>query len=375
MALSPWTISNQSEKTTASTRAAAAKTGQPKPQNSFADLMAREQTESSADKSAPTVSRLPERGLPLRSGALAGRSPSDLLRAQNFTRAGADVNQVRNMDNMMRSLGAGGSSTLDIARSLGAAKNLRIVAAANQGKGFALSSNDFIHTRNSVARATASKKTGAGQEMRGIGRLSAKFESGSDGIAAIGYDSTGGTSYGKFQIASRVGTMKSFLSFLDAQAPDLAKRLRGAGPANTGSRRGGMPNEWRQIAREQPERFEKLQEDFVIESHYKPALNAIEQRTGLSAANISPAMREVIWSTAVQHGPAGAARIFERADAMSGKSSESAYERKLINNVYSVRAGQFGSSSKQVRQAVLNRFREEKQLALNMLGNAKANRA
>jgi len=42
------------------------------------------------------------------------------------------------------------------------------------------------------------------------GELSAKFESGKDGIAAIGYDRQGGTSYGKYQIASRVGMMKLF---------------------------------------------------------------------------------------------------------------------------------------------------------------------
>ena len=69
-------------------------------------------------------------------------------------------------------------------------------------------------------------------------------------------------------------------------------------------------------------------------------------------------MREVIWSTAVQHGPAGAARIFDRADDLSGKPTDPAYERKLISNVYKLRAGQ---------AAVHNRFRQEKTLALNML--------
>ena len=161
--------------------------------------------------------------------------------------------------------------------------------------------------------------------------------------------------------------MKSFLNFLDSEAPDLAKRLRKAGPANTGGRKGAMPNEWRAIAKEQPERFEKLQEAFIHESHYKPALDSIEQRTGIDSSRLSPAMREVIWSTAVQHGPAGAARIFERADEVSGKPTDASYERKLITNVYKLRAGQFGSSTRQVREAVQSRFRQEKQLALNML--------
>ena len=88
-------------------------------------------------------------------------------------------------------------------------------------------------------------------------------------------------------------------------------------------------------------------------------------------------MREVIWSTAVQHGPAGAARIFDRADDLSGKPEDAGYERKLISNVYKIRAGQFGSSTAQVQQAVRSRFRQEQQLALNMLdgGSSRASLA
>lgn len=323
----------------------------------------------------PMVARLPEENttLPLRNPVLAGRSPGDLLRSQNFAKAQADIAQTRAMDSFMQ--GLSGGSALDAARNMGAARQLRSLtnAAANNGRGFALTPADFIHTRAPVGRASEAGATTRGrhaarsQNETGMGRLSARFESGGDGIAAIGYDRTGGTSYGKYQIASRVGSMKSFLSFLDGEAPDIAQRLRKAGPANTGSRRGGMPDAWRAIAAEQPERFEELQEAFIRESHYRPALEAIVQRTGLEEDSLSPAMREVIWSTAVQHGPAGAARIFDRADDLSGKPEDAAYERKLISNVYKIRAGQFGSSTSQVRAAVRNRFREEQQLALNML--------
>ncbi|WP_165075094.1 MULTISPECIES: hypothetical protein [unclassified Desulfovibrio] len=324
----------------------------------------------------PQVARLPEDNttLPLRNTVLAGRSPSDLLRAQNFTKAQADIAQTRAMDGLMQ--GLSGGSALDMARNMGAARQLRSLtrAAANNGRGFALTSADFIHTRNVTrpdgaagAQGVKRGRKSAAAAETGMGRLSARFESGGDGIAAIGYDRTGGTSYGKYQIASRVGSMKSFLNFLDGEAPDIAQRLRKAGPADTGSRKGGMPDAWRAIAAEQPERFEELQESFIRESHYRPALEAIVKRTGLEADSLSPAMREVIWSTAVQHGPAGAARIFDRADDVSGKPEDAGYERKLISNVYQIRAGQFGSSTAQVQQAVRNRFRQERELALNML--------
>ncbi len=338
-------------------------------QNNMADRNARQTQKTEAAKTRPQVARLPETGIPLQKNTvLAGRSPSDMKRIQAYAQNNVNV-KTRAIEGFVSSQNV---STLDVARSKGETPNLRTQAAAGNGVGFALTSSDFIHTRtNQVSKVTRVKnrKARAAEEI-GIGKLSARFESGSDGIAAIGYDRNGGTSYGKYQIASRVGSMNSFLSFLDTEAPDLSKRLRQAGPANTGSRSGKMPSEWRAIAKEQPERFEQLQEAYILESHYKPALEAISQKTGLDSSSISPAMREVIWSTAVQHGPAGASRIFAQADNMSGNSDSASYERKLITNVYNLRAGQFGSSSSQVREAVRSRFRQEKQMALNMLENS-----
>lgn len=395
MAHSNWMIPNSSEKITPAQNTDKKAGSSARIKASFASMMAKEQNAVEMQKNAaavkstpvaqktdsltkarPMVARLPDSvGMPVNNTVLAGRTPSDMMRMRTFNQAQADLRMTRALDGFIQAPGSNASS-LDIARSMGAAANLRTLAAANNGAGFALQSTDFIHTRNNVARTGKTRRKSRTTEEMGIGKLSARFESGGDGISAIGYDRNGGTSYGKYQIASRVGSMSSFLSFLDEEAPDLAKRLRRSGPANTGSRRGAMPTEWKAIASEQPERFEQLQEAFIHKSHYQPALEAIQQRTGLNMESLSAAMREVIWSTAVQHGPAGAARIFAQADNMSGKSADASYERKLITNVYNLRAGQFGSSSSQVRDAVRSRFREERQLALNMLeGTSKANLA
>lgn len=304
-----------------------------------------------------------------RNFVLAGRSPSDLLRMQTLNKAQSDIEQTRAMSNL--SFDARGS-TLDLARSMGQARHLR---AITQG-GDMFSANiggqklgDFVRSSPNH-RTKTRKKTKVNFEASsgGIGSLSAQFESGKDGVACVAYDGTGGTSYGKFQIASKVGTMKDFLNFLDDAAPDLAKRLRASGPANTGSRHGAMPDMWKQIASEDPERFEQLQETFATETHYKPALAAIVQKTGLEEDTLSSAMREVIWSTAIQHGPTGASKIFARADSLSGSPSDPGYERKMINNVYQIRGTQFGSSTESIRAAVLNRFKKEKLIALDMLG-------
>ena len=300
---------------------------------------------------------------------LAGRSPSDLARAQVFSKAETDMRQTKAIDSLMQTV-SGGNSTLDLARSMGTARHLRSMTSAMDNRIKGLSMGDFVHSRTQPQAQARTKASHKVEDME-LGQLSARFESGSDGIAAVGYDRNGGTSYGKYQVSSRAGSLKDFLDFLDTEAPDLSKRLRSSGPGNTGSRKGAMPDTWRAIANEQPERFEDLQEAFVRQSHYKPALESISQRIGLNPDKVSTAMREVIWSTSVQHGPAGAARIFERAHAMSGKPTDAAYERNLINNVYNIRVGQFGSSDSNIQAAVANRFKQEKALALNLLNGGK----
>ena len=204
------------------------------------------------------------------------------------------------------------------------------------------------------------------------GMLSALFESGGDGVGSVGYDRVGGTSYGKFQLASRVGTMDRFISFLRDVAPEWADRLSGAGPANTRSTAGGMPEEWKRIADEDPGRFEELQTRFIRDTYFDPALGGVLKSTGVDLSALGPVVEEVLWSTSVQHGVGGAVSIFSRAlDSLGpderGKGVE--FAKQLIQSVYDQRATRFGSSTERVRQSVQNRFVEEKNLAVSMLLN------
>jgi hypothetical protein len=202
----------------------------------------------------------------------------------------------------------------------------------------------------------------------GIGGLSAAFESGTEGVSAIGYDKNGGTSYGTYQIASKPGTMKEFIEFLKDRQPDWAAKLKAAGATNTGSTKGRMPDAWRSIAAKDPEEFGRLQREFIESTHYEPARDKILSRTGMNIDEMPAAAREALWSTAVQHGPAGAARIFSRAiKNIDGELSQNRFAQKLIDKVYENRKSQFGSSTAGVQASVQGRMNTERELVLAML--------
>ena len=203
----------------------------------------------------------------------------------------------------------------------------------------------------------------------GLGSISAQFESGAAGVGAVGYDPHGGTSYGTYQIASRPGTMEAFLRFLDGAEPRWAARLRAAGPANTGSASGAMPSVWKAIAAEAPERFGELQRQFIQKTHYEPARQAIFERTGIDAAKAPVAFAEALWSTAVQHGPAGATRIFVTAIETAQRETHHPQQviRRALEQVYALRGEDFASSPAHVQAAVRGRLQHEGQAILALL--------
>lgn len=201
-----------------------------------------------------------------------------------------------------------------------------------------------------------------------LGTLSARFESGNRDIEAIGYDRRGGTSYGKYQISSRAGSMERFIHFLENKTPEWASKLQAAGPANTGSTAGKMPEAWKAIAAENPVQFGNLQHAFIRHDHYMPARDMILEQTGLNFDQAPVALQEVLWSTAVQHGPTGAARIFtQAADRFLTQSDSTQNPQDLIEEIFDIRSHQFESSTAKVQNAVKNRFTQEKQLAFAML--------
>ena len=217
------------------------------------------------------------------------------------------------------------------------------------------------------ATANIEASSASAEQVRGL--LSERFESGLDGSAAIGWDRMGGTSYGRFQLSSRQGSMDDFIAFLEQEVPQWAQRLKDAGATDTGSRNGAMPETWKTLATENPDLLAGLEHRFIHASHYLPAAKAVAETLGLDMNAFPEGLRETLFSTAVQHGPTGAANIFGRAMGELGENTggDNIDMAGLIDLVYGLRAERFGGSTERVREAVQNRLSTERQLAQALL--------
>ncbi len=185
------------------------------------------------------------------------------------------------------------------------------------------------------------------------GDISARYEAGEDGSLAIGYDKKGGTSYGRFQLSSKQGSMDGFLRFLESkggEAASMAARLRAAGPADTGGKSGAMPEAWKREA--QAPGFADIEREYIQREFYEPAMRSLPSGAA-NAVNASPQLQQMVWSTAVQHGAAGAGDILRKA-WREGMTPED-----FVRSTYAERATRFSGSEPDVRASVQRRLRRE----------------
>lgn len=205
--------------------------------------------------------------------------------------------------------------------------------------------------------------------------LSEKFEVGDKGNSGtISYDGTGGWSYGRKQFAAggsvaNGSAVRTFISTLKEDAPDLASKLEAAGGASAAKAGSAeFKSAWKEAAKDP--RFAAAEDKAATKELVQPALDNIKKRVGLDLSKRSNAVQEVLYSTAIQHGGAGAARLWQ--NALHGKDPEKLSDKELINLLYAERGKvdiYFRSSTAAIKRAVANRFVQERKDALALLAS------
>jgi hypothetical protein len=209
-----------------------------------------------------------------------------------------------------------------------------------------------------------------------LGQTSERFESGGKGPGTIndynggaGGD-LGGASYGTYQLASFLpATMTTgrarpssknspVIQFLNNSK--FKDRFTGLIPGTP-----EFDNVWRQTASSFPVDFNKEQHDYIQRKYYNVAVANL-QRQGLDLTRYGPAVQDLIWSGAVQFGPANT-----RAFSETLKDKSNLTDRDIvtlvsewkINNVATL----FKSSSPAIQAGVKSRYQSEKTALLNLI--------
>ncbi len=202
------------------------------------------------------------------------------------------------------------------------------------------------------------------EATEGLGSLSRKYESNGK-AGAIGRDSTGGPSYGAYQFASFKGTVASFINFLSSAKKTFSDALAAAGgDAAARSKTAAFVAAWKELAKDVA--FYQLQHAFVKTTYYDIFVAQTKTKIGLNINSKGLAVRNVAWSTAVQHGVNNS--VFK--NALSGLADPD--DAAIINAVYDERSKvdkYFASSTAAVKQSVKNRFVDERADALQMLAD------
>lgn len=214
--------------------------------------------------------------------------------------------------------------------------------------------------------------TPANTDQQPIGGLSEQYESGGRGPGTVssGAGDPGGVSYGTYQLAGNRNRPQEFLA---SEGQRWAAEFGNSTPGSA-----AFSATWREIAAREPEAFGAAQHDYIQRTHYQVQADQVQGNTGIDVTNRSAALRDVVWSTAVQHGPeTGAiARAIANVRAQGHTPSEGdAFDRALINAIYDERGRRndqgglayFTSASAAVQASVANRFAEERRDALSML--------
>ena len=209
-----------------------------------------------------------------------------------------------------------------------------------------------------------------------LGQTSERYESGGKGpgvinayVGAAGGD-LGGASYGTYQFASYLPeVMASGKARPSAKASPVIQYLgsskfkdkfTGLVPATA-----GFDTKWREIASTNTAEFNEDQHEYIKRKYYDVAVANL-QRSKLDLTKYGPAVQDLIWSTAVQFGPANTTAFRE---TLLGKSQLTDKDIVTLVSEWKIKNVDvlFKSSSQSIRDGVKIRYQSEKAALLGLI--------
>ena len=202
-----------------------------------------------------------------------------------------------------------------------------------------------------------------------LGDLINKYETGGVGTSSISNTrgDHGGASYGTFQFSHTTGSLGEFVNHLRDTMPEAYKILYPLlGSAGAG-KNGAFGKAW--IGLSKNPAFQKVERNYGYSRYINEVLPRITDADVRNRFNSNEVLKDVLLSTATQHGQYGAPKIINRV--LNNSMSDSDMVRAIYKDRGKTDANGtllwFKSSSPNVQKAVADRFRREEQDALNAL--------
>ena len=178
------------------------------------------------------------------------------------------------------------------------------------------------------------------QEKKLLGTLSAAYESSGSGTISGGAGDPGGKSYGTYQLASAFDNPKKFFKWCQKSDNKLyqsfGNSLSEAYKKDKSKYGKNFDAAWKKLAngKTSASGFKQAQHDYIRYAYYDPIVTKAEANiSGFKVKNYSIALRNVMWSRAVQHGATGALEVMQDAFASLG-GFKNQPESELIDAIY-----------------------------------------
>ena len=252
------------------------------------------------------------------------------------------------------------SDVIDKTGEMASSAGASISAGASQ---MMETAGEYATKAKEVIKEGADKVVTAIAVGEGLGDVVAKYESGKKGVASIstGKGDPGGASYGKYQLASKTGTLQRYL-----KDSGYDKQFAGLQPGTP-----GFNAKWTELA-QNDKAFATSQHDFIKKTHYDPAI----RHAGKLGFNVNDArIQEAVWSGSIQHG--GIKKILDQT-AQSISNFALASPEDQIKAYYKTRGDysayymrKNGASADTIQNASYGRYSREMKDVLAMSGTPK----
>lgn len=181
-------------------------------------------------------------------------------------------------------------------------------------------------------------------------------------FVSSGAGDKGGPSYGMYQFASTTGGVEEFYRY-GMSASDRAY-FDGINPRDWTNSNGKCATAWKKWCSENSDAAFNAQQNYMLSKYYPGPANAFKAKTGIDPSS-NRALQEAVISTAIQHGPGGAANIF------TSDLNSSMTKQEMIEAIYKDRSNvevRFKSSPGMWSGLRKRLGCEEPKMVLSMLG-------